>query len=783
MKFILTIYVYVFLSILKQFSCNEAAYLNQKSLKEKVVSVSAAEKAQSSNSFNSQVENAKTETSTAAITSATAQSFPSDNSDKKKFVVREIIPRKPTGLNMNLKLPDVDVYFQGWAHYYHYSILSKPRVTQPKLFFQNDRFFNQRIRKPHHKKTDQYGTLSIPNKAAFFMILYNKTLSVFSSRDDTMMRQVDMLSYNNINLIPEDNFDKGSVKDMGDFPTGSCVEIAAKIPMGYGGDKIQNYWIICFEGQKAKQIFRKTLIRLIIRNQRDKNELPFTVDQMNKRSSLAQNLKTPREPIKPENQSPLNGYWMLLQDWTDCTLACGGGWHYQHWMCIPPKFGGIDCIGDPIRRRPCNTQPCPPAKELVLKQNIKGILPIVKPTTINVNRFSSRPQRYSKCLIKENDAFLTKYDENRKPIEKLPVRILMNNRTITVFQDDDYSDMIFTYKLSNTNFKHSGHFCCFSLQDSEKDNQICGYPENCGDHEKNPWANQWKNDFTLFKTVCKTGVEEKMLTPEDEDNFVSLDANDPLTLDVVRRRKKQLKGEIIAENEKKLKKNVVQTQEVGFRVIEREFNIENMVKKEEKAKEEAELAKIEDQIKKEEKKASCVKKNIEEKELDDDWDDKLEAEEEIDLLKKKINLKVEDGRNRVKMILASMRKKAKIRRTELTQRLKEVRAKLANEIMLNNKEGSIQPCLKGRADPDFRETYCNTHFVEDYTLNSNCKSEDYCFTCCENEFGNAFRMKRSECYKHCDSEEKREKNMDKDDPKNKDSKKGTWTWAPAQKVK
>jgi len=773
MKFILTIYVYVFLSILKQFSCNEAAYLNQNSLKEKVVSVSAAEKAQSSNSFNSQVKNAKKETSTAVITSATAQSFPSYNSNKKK-IEKVIRPRKSTVLNMSIKLPDVNVYFQGWARYYHYSILSKPRVTQPKLFFQNDRFFNQRIRRPDHKKTDQYGTLAIPNKAAFFIILYNQTLSVFSSRDETMMRQVDMLSYNNINLIPEDNFEKGSVKDMGDFPTGSCLEVAAKIPMGYGGDKIQNYWIFCFDGQKAKQIFRKTLIRLIIRNQRERKVLPFTVDQMNQRNSLAQNFKTPRKPIKPANQSPLNGYWMLLQDWTDCTLACGGGWHYQHWMCIPPKFGGIDCIGDPIRRRPCNIQPCPPAQNILQKE----ILPIVKPTTINVNRFSSRPQRYSRCLIKENDAFITKKGENRKLIEeKIPVRILMNNRTITVFQDDDYSDMIFTYKLSNTNFKNSRNFCCFNLQDSEKENRICGYPENCGDdHAKNSWANQWKKDFTLFKTVCKTGLEEKMLT-EDEDNFVSTDANDPLTLDDVRRRKNQLKDEINFENEKKLKKNVVKTQEVGFRVIEREFNIENMIKKEEKAKEEAELDKIEDQIKKEEKKANCVKKNIEEKELDDDWDDKLEAEEEIDLLKKKINLKVEDGRNRVKMILTSMRKKANRRREELTQRLQAVRAELAKEVLLNNKEGSIPPCVKGITDLDFRETYCNTHFIEDYTLNLNCKSEDYCYTCCENEFGNAFRMKRSECYKQCDGEEKR--NI-VNDPKNKG--KGIWTWAPTHKV-
>ena len=54
-----------------------------------------------------------------------------------------------------------------------------------------------------------------------------------------------------------------------------------------------------------------------------------------------------------------DGYWMILQDWSQCTKKCGGGLSYRHLMCIPPKNGGKNCVGNQIRTRPCNEQPCP----------------------------------------------------------------------------------------------------------------------------------------------------------------------------------------------------------------------------------------------------------------------------------------------------------------------------------------------------------------------------------------------------------------------------------------
>merc|ERR1712216_1022334 len=137
--------------------------------------------------------------------------------------------------------------------------------------------------------------------------------------------------------------------------------------------------------------------------------------------------------------------------------------------------------------------------------------------------------------------------------------------------------------------------------------------------------------------------------------------------------------------------------------------------------------------------------------MGDDVDEKADAEEELARLKQKINHKVEDGRNRIKKLLANMKRKAAERKKNMLDSLQNLRSKLAKEVFLANKNGDYQKCLKGQKDLEFRENYCNTNFVEDYIHNSTCKDEaDYCYTCCENEYGNSFRAKRNMCYKECD---------------------------------
>jgi len=66
--------------------------------------------------------------------------------------------------------------------------------------------------------------------------------------------------------------------------------------------------------------------------------------------------------LKGLNEPPPNpdGHWKVLQDWSTCTLACGGGTQTLHRVCIEPTVPeGLPCIGEPILTKACNEDPCP----------------------------------------------------------------------------------------------------------------------------------------------------------------------------------------------------------------------------------------------------------------------------------------------------------------------------------------------------------------------------------------------------------------------------------------
>ena len=77
----------------------------------------------------------------------------------------------------------------------------------------------------------------------------------------------------------------------------------------------------------------------------------------------------------------------MLQDWSQCTVACGGGKQYLQRMCVPPRNGGLKCDGENILSIDCNTQPCPN----IVEHESDGES---NPTSIRMQKLWSRPQRY-----------------------------------------------------------------------------------------------------------------------------------------------------------------------------------------------------------------------------------------------------------------------------------------------------------------------------------------------------------------------------------------------------
>jgi hypothetical protein len=217
---------------------------------------------------------------------------------------------------------------------------------------------------------------------------------------------------------------------------------------------------------------------------------------------------------KPDDRSGhgalKDGYWVLLQDWTSCSVKCGNGTSYQQWMCVPPKGKGKPCVGKRVKTKECNSHACPSVSALLdlITASKKNAAEVSPRPIVKAGVFSNRPQRYSKCIIKENDAFImTKVVGASKMVRK-PMRIMMNNMTISIFNDDHYQELFYSFDLQKSKLIIAKEHCCFRLQDNWQTSKICGYNEYCGPKHANTWVDGWSADLKLFKNTCKTELQE-----------------------------------------------------------------------------------------------------------------------------------------------------------------------------------------------------------------------------------------------------------------------------------
>ena len=191
-------------------------------------------------------------------------------------------------------------------------------------------------------------------------------------------------------------------------------------------------------------------------------EGPKNTNDPNKAKTIS-GMLNPKMAADKKNKAGalIDGYWIILQQWSQCTLKCGGGKSYLQRMCVPPKEGGKPCNGEAILSKDCNKQPCPGVHDPKNKNTVeqKTMKPIVK-----IMPFSSRPQRYSKCVIKESDMMYTKQmgkkdatnvnvPTNKDSVDtiQVPVRVIMNNRTLTIYAGEDFDTHLDSFNILSTN--------------------------------------------------------------------------------------------------------------------------------------------------------------------------------------------------------------------------------------------------------------------------------------------------------------------------------------------
>merc|ERR1719362_533115 len=185
------------------------------------------------------------------------------------------------------------------------------------------------------------------------------------------------------------------------------------------------------------------------------------------------------------------------------------------------------------------------------------------------------------------------------------------------------------------------------------------------------------------------------------------------------------------------------------------MQLENLIRNEEKQKEDAEVAAIAKKIQAEKDKAACLDHNIKERDLDAAAiADKRAAESEIMDLKKDAVAQVKIKRGKLKKLIGMMRAKAQLRKSAMEAELQAMRNKMAMKLAKSAKSGDMKYCKKGKINKNYREKYCDKHYIDDFVTNGDCKKDDsFCYMCCESEFGNMHIDKREKCYNMCDHKE------------------------------
>ena len=532
-------------------------------------------------------------------------------------------------------------------------------------------------------------------------------------------------------------------------------------------------WFICSDNEDVKNKFMNVIVKLRLKKQHLVG-LYFRKNSPPKKPNIGNILGNDDTPVGPDGRvkvkNMIDGYWVLLQDWSSCSKKCGGGLQYQHLMCIPPKSGGKPCQGEALRSKVCNEKPCPSTSDAAQvlapnSNNQKMEKPVIK-----VMPISTRPLRYDKCHLKESDTVFTIYKAGvgieNNPM-KLPSRIVMNEKTVVVYTNETLETQLGTFIIEKTVFKLSEKKDCFILDSEAIKGEFCNLDSGSS---KGNFVEEWNYDFNLFKYQCHSprktielnDVEEKKLKNELDKKI------EAAKMDIVKERQHKIEQKV---KEEEPVSKVEKVQETAMLAMKKELNIDELLQKEEYEREQNEERELKMQLEQEKKKDECLIKSIREKELEDQYNlVKAEKEKEVLQAREEAKQQILKKRQQVKIKILQMRKRSERKKKMLSGEIQNLRSQMTDNLSKLNKAGNMNNCFKPTTDEEDKKkmsTYCNTNFSDSSPIKFNeCLNVNtFCYVCCENEFGDIHVKEREKCYDKCEQA-----------PKKESAHEGSWQW-------
>lgn len=244
-------------------------------------------------------------------------------------------------INLNEDIGPGPVFKKGWLKYL---ILTQNDSRSFNQFNKNQAFYEQATHKNYQNiAKDDYGVLEVPDSFHFFFYLTSDSLYIVSARKNSIAKTLKIVNFKTDNLKINEYL--SGVEDQGNYQEGYCFKLRVK-NCGFS-----EFLILCSDSLAEKKDWMK---RISILQNRCQNPNPHIINE----AVIESNIKSSNqyESNYTENiaylpQSKIDGRWIILHDWSTCTLACGGGTQTLHRFCIPPSDGGAPCVGNSIVNR------------------------------------------------------------------------------------------------------------------------------------------------------------------------------------------------------------------------------------------------------------------------------------------------------------------------------------------------------------------------------------------------------------------------------------------------
>ena len=675
---------------------------------------------------------------------------------------------------LNLELDANPIKFQGWVKFFKYP--ENVKKSANKAFYVNPEFNEeQKIEKNRLEIlwTDKLGrSLHVPNKVSFYSTIYDDKLVISKSKDRFLDSKFDVLRFDYMSPVADHEGYAGGIVDFGNFKEGFCF----KVKTNQGG---LFTWVVCTPTDVEKMMMMRIIKQLKVKTQRThytsqtnyaRSLMDMKADEQSK--IMKEKMDTKYLGADPNNPNAAaqdgkvtvddekDGYWIVLQSWSTCTRACGNGTQTLHRMCVPNKTGGKPCDGPAILNRPCNVAPC--SSELNLYQGNNTNRTTIAEPQMHVLPFSDRPQRYDKCVLKESDMLMTvDVDSKTMQVEggslqsgqmrekiQIPVRVVMNNETISAYSGLEDSDLKATFNLQNSIFQPSlERDYCFVIKEIGLDRSIdktsaergyvfktefCPFTGSDGGETKN----EWDYDFNLFKYQCH---QQRDVEPFDVNEIKEqLDKEKGrMRLDILNKKKIKMKLSI-PQDESELEKAKTNSIEA----IKKENKIEKLIEQEMKEAQKEALERKANELTKEQCKMDALEKAIKQKDIENQFNvKKKQKDDNIRKLKNDVKEEILVKRNKLKEKLKRLKDLSMKQINNMEGQIQNIRLEIAGAMdKANSFNSQLCNTIASKPITEFTkeaQAYCDKKFITDFDNHKECtdikEPEDFKKFCCDFE--------------------------------------------------